>query len=141
MYCDNQVPAGIIADKKGCNTMVSFTESGMTNTCWFAAYMLLDRSFGLEWLHIIIVTFLFVSATYCFCFLFRSVSLASIPGFLYTIYSVVGLKYLGKKFSYYEQTGMEAEKLSSKYVYFIIAAIVLMSIGNALNDSYDKYNE
>ena len=28
MYCDNQVPAGIIADKKGCNTMVSFTESG-----------------------------------------------------------------------------------------------------------------
>lgn len=113
----------------------------MTNTCWFAAYMLLDRSFGLEWLHIIIVTFLFVSATYCFCFLFRSVSLASIPGFLYTIYSVVGLKYLGKKFSYYEQTGMEAEKLSSKYVYFIIAAIVLMSIGNALNDSYDKYNE
>ena len=30
MYCDNQVPAGIIADKKGCNTMVSFTESGKT---------------------------------------------------------------------------------------------------------------
>ena len=29
MYCDNQVPAGIIADKKGCNTMVSFTESGI----------------------------------------------------------------------------------------------------------------
>ena len=29
MYCDNQVPAGIIADKKGCNTMVSFTESGL----------------------------------------------------------------------------------------------------------------
>ena len=28
MYCDNQVPAGITADKKGCNTMVSFTESG-----------------------------------------------------------------------------------------------------------------
>ncbi|MCI6242895.1 MAG: hypothetical protein MR646_06280 [Agathobacter sp.] len=30
MYCDNQVPAGIIADKKGCNTMVSFTESGIS---------------------------------------------------------------------------------------------------------------
>ena len=32
MYCDNQVPAGITADKKGCNTMVSFTESGNTIT-------------------------------------------------------------------------------------------------------------
>jgi len=26
MYCENQFPAGIIAEKKGCNTMVSFTE-------------------------------------------------------------------------------------------------------------------
>lgn len=113
----------------------------LTNTFWFAAYMLLDRSFGFEWLHIIIVTFLFMSASYCFCFLFRSVSLASIPSFLYTIYSVVGLKNLGGNFSYYEQAGMGAEKLLSKYVYFIVAAIVVISIGNALNNSYDKYNE
>ena len=28
MYCENQFPAGIIAEKKGCNTMVSFTEYG-----------------------------------------------------------------------------------------------------------------
>lgn len=131
----------VLNKNKSHEIMKLFLVYIMTNTCWFSAYMLLDRSFGLEWLHIIIVTFLFVSATYCFCFLFRSVSLASIPSFLYTIYSVVGLKYLGKKFSYYEQTGMEAENLLSKYVYFIIVAIVLMSIGNALNDSYDKYNE
>jgi len=26
MYCENQFPAGIIAEKKECNTMVSFTE-------------------------------------------------------------------------------------------------------------------
>jgi len=26
MYCENQFPAGIIAEKTGCNTMVSFTE-------------------------------------------------------------------------------------------------------------------
>ena len=38
MYCDNQVPAGITADKKGCNTMVSFTESGKKSKCTFLSY-------------------------------------------------------------------------------------------------------
>lgn len=31
MHCKNQLPADIITEKTGCNTIVNFTESGVLN--------------------------------------------------------------------------------------------------------------
>ncbi len=131
-----------VVNKNKCREILSlFVVYIVTNTIWFAAYMLINKKFGFEWLHIIIVTFLYMMAAYCLCFLFKSVSLASIPSFLYTIYSVVGLEALGNKLSYYEHNGMSPAKFFSKYIYFVIAAIVVMCIGSIINNLYDSYND
>ncbi|MCR5203000.1 MAG: hypothetical protein K6D02_07945 [Lachnospiraceae bacterium] len=113
----------------------------ITNTFWFIVYSCLNKKFALEWVHIIILTFFYMVATYFLCFWFKSVSLASIPIFLYTIYSIVGLEAFNSKLSYYECCGVTGETIVSKYFYFIVAAFFLLIVGKRLNNSFEKYNE
>ena len=131
----------VINKGKEVEVIKLFIAYALSNTFPFLFYMILNRNMGLEWIHIIIITWLFMSVSYFLCFLLRSVSLAVIPFFIYTIYSIVGFSFLGKKISYYEVEGVTTEDLMSKYIIFLIVSVVIFILGNALNIHYDKFNE
>lgn len=111
-----------------------------TNTPLFIWYISLKKKYALEWVHIIILSFVFVSFAYFFCYLLNSISLALIPSFLYLLISMTELNPAFKKISFYEYEGMSGNQLFSKYCYFLIVAIVVMGIGNILNRHYEEYN-
>ena len=97
------------------------------------------KRFFYEWIHIVIISFLFVSTAYCFCYLLKSVSLAMIPSFIYLLASVTGLNEAFHKISFYESTGMKISQLCTRYNYFIIISIVMIIIGKTLNERYENY--
>ena len=112
----------------------------VTNTIPFGWYISMGKKYFYEWIHIVIICFLFVSAAYCLSYLLKSISLAMIPSFIYLLASVTGLNDALKKISFYESnTGMEPSKLLTRYNYFIVAAIVIAVIGRKLNDNYENY--
>lgn len=112
----------------------------LTNTVPFAWYISMGKKYFYEWIHIVIVCFLFVSAAYCLSYLLKSISLAMIPSFIYLLASVTGLNDAVKKISFYEShTGMAPSKLLTRYNYFIVAAIVIAAIGKKLNGDYENY--
>ncbi|MBE5957596.1 MAG: hypothetical protein E7254_01870 [Lachnospiraceae bacterium] len=111
-----------------------------TNTIFFVWYSSINKKYILEWLHIIIMSFVFVAAAYFFSYLFRSISLALIPSFLYLIATITELNPTFSKISFYEYDGMTDNQLFSKYILFVIIAIFLMGIGNILNKNFREYN-
>lgn len=113
----------------------------VTNTPFFVWYINMNKKYALEWLHITIVALLFVSSAYFFCYLFKSISLALIPSFIYLIASVTGLNDFLKKISFYETTGMKKTQIFTKYIYFLAIAFIFIMLGNILNKRYEDYNE
>lgn len=131
-----------IVNKNKRNEVIKlFLSYIVCNSFPFLFYIKLNKNLGVEWIHIVIITWLFMSGSYFFCYLFRSVSLSVIPSFFYAIYSIVGFSFLGNNISYYEFEGLTIENLTSKYIYFIIVSIFIFILGSVLNDFYDKYNE
>lgn len=112
----------------------------VTNTPFFIWYVSINQKYALEWVHIAIMSFVFVTAAYFFCYLFKSISLALIPTFIYLIASITELNQFFSKFSFYAYNGMTKAQLFSKYKYFLIAAILFAVLGNLLNKRYDDYN-
>lgn len=112
----------------------------MLNTYNFIWYIMLNKIFVLEWLHIVIMSFFFMTVAYLFCFLFRSVSLAIVPCFLYVMISVTKTNSFFCKISFYEVNSINLERLFSKYSYFLVAAILLSVVGNIINNHYKSYN-
>lgn len=113
----------------------------ISNSCFFLWYVSLNKKFITEWLHIVIMCVVFCMAAYCFSFAFRSISLAIIPCFLYTMLSISGFNPLFQKISYYEGNVMSMQNLWGKYCYFLLAALVFAAVGNILNKHYCHYNE
>lgn len=112
----------------------------ITNTISFGWYVSLEKKYFYEWVHIVIVSFLFVSAAYCLSYLLKSISLAMIPSFIYLLASITGLNDAMKKISFYEgNMGMEPSQLLTRYNYFIVIAIVIAVIGKKLNENYENY--
>ena len=112
----------------------------LTNTPFFIWYVSLKKKYALEWVHIIVVSFVFVAFAYFFCYLLGSISIALIPSFLYLLATITELSPALKKISFYEYDGMSSNQMFSKYCYFLIVAIVVMGIGNILNRHYEEYN-
>lgn len=113
----------------------------ISNTVFFLWYGTLNKKFLVEWLHIVIMCFVFVTAAYCLSFAFRSISLAIIPCFIYVMFSITEVNSVLHKISYYDVSGMTMGQLSTKYVYFLFAAVVFAVVGNILNNRYCSYNE
>lgn len=112
----------------------------LLNTPFFIWYCSLDAKYFMEWVHIVIMSFVFVSAAYCGCYVFKSISLALIFPFLYLVASVTGLSSVLNKYSFYEYDGMSGGQLLNKYKIFMIVAILFLIIGNKLNHRYEDYN-
>jgi len=130
----------IVRKSKWSEIMSLFLIYIITNTIFFGLYICMGERYFYEWLHIIIVSFLFVSAAYCLSYLLRSISLAMIPSFIYLLASVTGLNDALKKISFYESsTGMQPSQLYTRYNYFIVIAIVIAIIGRRLNENYENY--
>lgn len=112
-----------------------------TNTIFFIWYASMGKQYFVEWIHIVIVSFFFVTAAYFLSYLFRSISLALIPTFIYMLASVTGLNDYLNKISFYESTGMRLSQLFTRYNYFLILAIVFAVLGSLLNKYYEEYND
>ena len=110
-----------------------------TNTVFFLWYCRMGQNFFLEWIHIVIISFLFVAASYFFVFLFYSISLAIIPLFFYLIASIIGLNETLSKISYYEVFGVSIKSLQNRYSYFAIASLVFLISGMIINKYREKY--
>lgn len=112
----------------------------ITNTIFFSLYVCMGKKCFFEWIHIVIVSFLFVSAAYCLSYLLKSISLAIIPSFIYLLASVTGLNAALNKISFYEGgAGMRPSQLYTRYSYFMVVAIVIAIIGKKLNENYENY--
>ena len=131
----------VINKNKRIEVIKLFISYIICNTFPFLFYTISNRHLVLEWIHIIIITWFFMCASYFFCYLFKNISLSVIPSFMYTIYSIVGFTFLGQKISYYEFDGATTEALMSKYNYFIIVSVVMFILGNAMNNHYDSFHE
>lgn len=112
----------------------------ITNTPFFLWYTSLNKKYALEWVHIVIVSFLFASAAYFLSFMLKSISLALIPSFIYMLASVTELNPLLNKISFFEYEGMTSSQITSRYSYFVIVAIMFISFGEILNKHHKQYN-
>lgn len=99
-----------------------------------------EKKYYLEWIHIVIMSFVFVAASYFFCYLLKSISLAIIPSFIYMMATVTEINPKLSLISYFEYSGMTMDQLFSKYNYFLVVAIIFMIFGLLLNKHYDDYN-
>lgn len=112
----------------------------VSNTPFFLWYGSMGKKYVYEWIHIVIISFVFISAAYSLSYLLKSTSLAIIPAFLYQLASVTMLNDAMRKISFYEGiSGMKLSKLTTRYNYFMVVAILMMVLGKWLNQKYEDY--
>ena len=112
----------------------------ITNTIFFVWYIRMDKYFMYEWIHIMIMSFVFAMGAYVLSYAIKIISMATVPLFIYMISSVTGLNDLLSRISFYEYRGVSAELLISKYSYFIVAGIIMAAMGSYFNNRFCKYN-
>ena len=102
-------------------------------------YICLDTELFFEYIHIAIISFLFVSLAYFFCFLLKGISLAIIPLFIYEMISVCGLNKIVNKLSFFEEEGARLSDIMGRYRYYLVVAILFFILGIVVNGRHDDY--